>query len=79
MHDIALLRVEQSLVFSDKINKILLASDEDVIEEGTSVSVTGWGLQESGSIHLNAVKKLDEEIAQSPHLSRLQLDRLAMH
>ncbi|XP_037818180.1 trypsin beta [Lucilia sericata] len=48
LHDIALLKLDQSLVFNDKINKISLTTDDE-IEEGTSVFVTGWGLQETGS------------------------------
>lgn len=49
MHNIAILKVDQALKFGDKINNISLANEEDVIEEGTLVSVAGWGLQESGS------------------------------
>lgn len=49
MHDIALLRLDQNLIFTDKINKISLAADDDVTEAGTAVYVAGWGLQENGS------------------------------
>ncbi|KAM7347511.1 chymotrypsin-1 [Cochliomyia hominivorax] len=49
LHDISLLRLEQNLRFSDKINKISIANEDDDIEEGTLVSVAGWGLQRNGS------------------------------
>ncbi|XP_013112887.2 chymotrypsin-1 [Stomoxys calcitrans] len=49
LHDIAIVGLSEPLQFNDKVNKVSLAFAEDVFEEGTPVTVTGWGLQESGS------------------------------
>lgn len=48
LHNIALLKTEDSLEFNEKVNKIEIANENDEFEEGTLVNVAGWGLQENG-------------------------------
>uniref|UniRef100_A0A1L8EG64 Putative chymotrypsin-1 n=1 Tax=Haematobia irritans TaxID=7368 RepID=A0A1L8EG64_HAEIR len=49
LHDVAIVALAEPLEFNEKVNKVTLASAEDVYEEGTPVTVTGWGLMETGS------------------------------
>ena len=48
LHNIALLKLEHSLEFSEKVDKIEIAEESDVFEDGTLVNVAGWGLQQNG-------------------------------
>ncbi|XP_054728591.1 trypsin epsilon [Anastrepha obliqua] len=51
LHDIAIITLEESLSFTDKIAAITLATSEidGNLTEGTNVSLAGWGLQQSGA------------------------------
>lgn len=49
LHDVAILTLQAPLEFNDKVKAIALATEDDVIDEGSPVTVSGWGLQESGA------------------------------
>ncbi|XP_061398818.1 chymotrypsin-1 [Musca vetustissima] len=49
LHNLAVVFLKESLEFTEKINKIELAAADEVYEEGTPVTVTGWGLDQSNA------------------------------
>jgi len=47
-HDIALLKLKTPLTFSNHIQPVCLAQNDDLLTAGTLVTVTGWGTTSSG-------------------------------
>ncbi|KAI9589602.1 chymotrypsin-1-like [Glossina fuscipes] len=49
LHDMAILKLSESLEFGPKINKIEVAERDSEVESGTPVIVAGWGLNANGT------------------------------
>lgn len=50
LHDLAIIELDSSLEFDNKVNKINLQEENAAVPEGVQLSVPGWGINENGQV-----------------------------